>query len=123
MKSNKVCNTNNKLDIKVTSHKGNSTCVFHQYVQCLKIKMAELEAALYIMHERPSYVAITEHWYTDTEVQCMNLKRYKRLSAFAKKIQIHGGSSVLVDQRMIYVEEVEDITNEKSCVHRWSMKN
>ncbi|KAL3287314.1 hypothetical protein HHI36_001789 [Cryptolaemus montrouzieri] len=59
------------------------------------------------MDEKSSYVAITEHWYTNTEVECINLKGYRRLSAFARETLIHGCLSIFIEEGIVDVEEVK----------------
>lgn len=82
-------------------------------MQSLKSKTSELEAVLDGMERKPLYVAITEHWYTRMEIQCMNIRGYQRISAFGREGRMHGGSGIFVAECVGDSLEVTEIV-EKS---------
>ncbi|KAL3278653.1 hypothetical protein HHI36_016190, partial [Cryptolaemus montrouzieri] len=68
-----------------------------------------LVAIISNMPQKPQYSTITEHWFAENELPCINIEDYKRISAYARKNTLHGGSAIFVDKRIDHIMKLSEI--------------
>ena len=105
-----VCNPKVEKYKQSLSNGASNHVVFHQNLQSLRNKITELEAVLCNLKQKPTCVTITEHWFTEIEVETLNLTNYRRISAYARMNKIHGGSCIFVDESLEDAAELMEIT-------------
>lgn len=74
--------------------------LIHYNIQCITNKINSLEFLL----DRcdPTFVCISEHWATTTQIEQVELTGYTRISNYSRQTHIHGGTAIFVKDHIMH---------------------